>query len=82
MSKKTADYIKHASIYGTDQVLEAAIDDGLAFNELCALLVALDKLPQYQPKPKFWAPAKHRLTVEQRVRRALGLDEPEPDAAA
>jgi hypothetical protein len=75
--KSVKKYVEHAKKHGTDQVLETAIEAGLGFDELCELLPALDKLPPHQPKPRFWAPVKHKLTVKTRVRRAMGLDDEE-----
>ena len=68
---------QHAKRYGPDHVMEAAAELDFSFDDLVKLQTFLDKL-EVEKKGK-WA-KKHRLTVEERVERLLGIDN-SPEAA-
>jgi hypothetical protein len=72
-------YVTHAEKFGTDGVMETARDAGLTLKELGELLVECDRIHASHLKRtrRFATPTKHRLTVEQRVKRLCGIAEEE-----
>lgn len=67
---------RHARRYGTDCIMDTAVEFGFAHGELCSLLVVCDEVDRKAVR----FPKKHRLTVEQRVDRLLGIED-EKEAA-
>jgi hypothetical protein len=63
---------KHAKRFGSDGVMEAAVESGLPFEELVELQKHIDALHAEDK----WA-KKPRLTAETRVKRMLGIEEAE-----
>lgn len=80
---QTSLYVKHAKKYGTEGVIEAAIETlGPAaeenVKELAALLVKLDAIDAEATKARrFSKTRRHRLTPEQRIKRLLGIEDEE-----
>jgi hypothetical protein len=72
-------FVHHAQRFGTEAVLDAAIEQDLNLKQLVELQTELDKIDA-QPKKRFANGIKHRLSAEVRVRRQLGLED-EPEAA-
>jgi hypothetical protein len=62
--------------------MEAARDFGCSFHQLCELLRTLDRIEAERLKRtgRFKTPPKHRLTVEQRVKRLCGIKDEEETA--
>lgn len=69
-----AEFQAHAKKYGTESVMEVAIEAGLSHDQLCSLLKTCDDVEAKAAK-RFQTPRKRRLTVKQRVDRLLGLEE-------
>jgi len=59
---------KHATRHGSEFVMETGAEAGLSFSELVALQKHIDTLPRA---------AKSRYTAETRVKRLLGIEDPE-----
>lgn len=79
MTKLTVEALKkHARKYGTDGILETGIDCGLNFEQLVELQKVLDQI-EGSRRPKFAPEKRRRLSVETRVKRALGLDTEEEE---
>lgn len=74
-------YVTHAAKFGVEGVMEAARDQGLQLKELEALLTECDRIEasHLRRTRRFASPRKHRLTVEQRVKRLCGIPEEETD---
>lgn len=61
---------KHAERYGTEFVMESALEEGLHFADLVQLQKNLDEIEgkrTRKPKP--------RISAENRVKKLIGLDE-------
>ena len=73
MAKSILEAFKHqASKYGEDGCMETAAELGMSYNDLCLLQKHIDSnRPRHAPK--------HRLSVETRVKRILGIDPNEED---
>lgn len=68
---------RHAKRFGSEGVMETGIEEGLTIAELCTLLEACDEADR---SARSYVKTKKRLTVEQRVRRLLGLEDEEESA--
>ena len=75
MSVTEATLTKHARRFGSEGVMEAALDAQLPFEEMVRLQTVLDEIDSQQRGYR-----KPRLTAETRVKRLLGIEE-EKDAA-
>jgi len=62
--------LKHARKYGPEGVVDAAVQLRLGLDVVTALIQELDKLERETHGR--WA-TKHRITAEDRARRAMGL---------
>ncbi len=65
--------LKHAGRYGTEHVLESAVEMGFPFEELVRLQQGLDEIDSKQRGYR-----KPRKTAEERVKRFLGIEEEAP----
>lgn len=75
-----SEFKKHAKRYGTEGVMNAAIELGYDFDALCDLQAQLDAIDADHARAKrFGVEKRHRLTVETRVRRLLGLPDDETE---
>jgi hypothetical protein len=79
-----APLLRHAKKFGTDGVMEAAVEARLEldldFDALVRLREELDEIEK-KPQRRFDTPKTHRLSAELRVKRLLGIpDEEESDA--
>ena len=64
----------HAKKFGDEGVMQAGVEVDLSFAQLVELQKFIDNLAAQ--KQGAWA-KKHRLTVETRVKRLLGIEEEE-----
>lgn len=75
MDKRLNPYLKHARKFGTEGVMETAAESRVPHPLLCELLTALDEIEAQQARSKKFGSVKtHRLTVEERVNRLLGIE--------
>ena len=74
-------YVHHAQRFGTEAVLETAIEQGVSYEQLIKLQLALDEIDKKaRLRARFDRRKGPRLSAEIRVRRALGLpDKPEEE---
>lgn len=79
MKDEIKQFVKHAQKFGTEGVMETARDDGLNLKQLEDLLRECDLIDAeaIRRSRRFATPTKHRLTVEQRVKRLCGIAEEE-----
>lgn len=66
----------HAKKYGSDGIMETGIEAGLSFKKLCDLLKACDAADLARAG-RYSKPPKRKHTIEQRVKRLLGIEESE-----
>lgn len=64
--------VRHAQRFGTEGVIDTAVEGRVPFEELVRLLTALDEIDQNQRGRRY---VKPRKTVEERVKKLLGIEE-------
>lgn len=72
---KAADLKAHAKRYGSDGVIETAVELGFGVEEVANLIAACDEADYALAvkAKRFPTKKRHRLTFEERAKRALGI---------
>lgn len=71
--------VRHARRFGTEGVIDAAVDGHLPFEELVRLQEHLDEIDQEKRGRRY---VKPRKTAEQRIKKLLGIEEDSPSERA
>lgn len=78
LKEKISQLKKHARRFGTESVMDAAVEVGLTLEQLIELQKFVDEVDDEAARARrFHRPKKRKLTAEQRVKRLLGIEEDE-----
>lgn len=69
--------LRHAQRFGTEGVIETAVESRFSVERLASLIEKLDAIEYERDQRRFKTVKKHRLTYEERAKRALGISDEE-----